>query len=74
MPEYTFENVKTGEVKTIILSMSEREEFLQENPEYQQIFTQMNIGDHVRLGVTKPKQDFQELMGRIKKANPYGKL
>jgi len=44
MPTYSFKNDTTGEEFTELMSMSEREAFLSDNPQYRQLPpTQMNI-------------------------------
>lgn len=71
MPIYTFENKKTGEQYDVEMSMSEREIYLTDNPDIFQVLSSLNIGDPVRLGVTKPSSDFRKhVLGRIKEAHP----
>jgi len=73
MPIYSFENKKTGVQYNLNLSMSERETYIKEHPEVEQIFTSLNIGDPVSLGVTKPDLAFrQDIMGKVKEAHPRG--
>jgi hypothetical protein len=66
MPTYTFQHKETQEVKELFLKMSEREKWLQDNPEYTQIHDKMTIGDPVRLGLTKPPSDFSKyIIGKV---------
>lgn len=67
MPTYTFEHKESGEVVDKIMRMSEREKWLEDNPEYQQIHTSVPaLGDGVRLGITKPPSDFQKyIIGKV---------
>ena len=39
-----------------------------------QAITGMNIGDSVRLGITKPSSEFTEVLTRISDNNPRSKL
>jgi hypothetical protein len=67
MPIYNFENTKTGEEFSLQMSMSEREQYLKDNPDVIQTLTRMNIGDPVGLGVTKPPSDFQKyVLNKVK--------
>ena len=71
MPIYTFENRITGEQYNAEMSMADRETYLSDNPDVFQVLTNLNIGDPVRLGVTKPSSDFRKhVLGRIKEAHP----
>ena len=54
-------------------SNSDKEKFLEENTNIEQILTSITIGDPVRLGVTKPPSDFQKyVLGKVKAKNPLG--
>ena len=71
MPIYTFENTETEETFDLMLSNEQREEFLKDFPQCIQILTRMNIGDPVKLGVTKPPSDFMNhVIKPMKKAHP----
>ena len=39
MPTYTFEDTKTGEVYDLTMRISERDEFVEENPHMKQLIT-----------------------------------
>ncbi len=70
MPTYTFENTKTGDITDMSMSMAEREDFVQKNPHYRQIFTTLNIVGGV-AGITyKPDSGWKENMSRIAEAHP----
>lgn len=43
MPIYVFKNTKTNEVEEKFLSMSEREDYLKDNPDIQQVPTPVNV-------------------------------
>lgn len=71
MPNYTFENTDTGEQYILSLTMKEREEYLEKNPNVRQILSQIFVGDPIIQGVTKPPSDFSKyVLGRIKEQVP----
>ena len=39
MPTYTFENIKTGKIIEKTMSMSERDNFVNNNNDFRQVFT-----------------------------------
>lgn len=69
MPTYTFRNKDTGEESTQFLSMSEREQFLQDNPNFEQVLTAPPIVDPVRLGVRKIDRSFNDVLIKAKTAH-----
>lgn len=71
MPNYTFRNKKTNEEFILTLSLKEREDYLEKNPNIEQIInTPPAIGDPVRLGVTKVTNSaFNDRLRQIKKAH-----
>lgn len=67
MPTYTFKNKITSEILEKEMKISEREDFLHENPDLIQILTSTPPTlDPVRLGVTKSPDSFKDLMKNIK--------
>lgn len=69
---YSFEDQETGEEFELEMSYEQLQEFLKNNPEVNQTF-RMNIGDPVRMGVTRPPTDFSKyVLGRVKENNPLG--
>lgn len=73
MPSYTFINNETGETFTTIMSMTEREEYLANNPNVQQqIVSAPALGDSIRLGLRKPDNGFRDRLREIKKAHSKG--
>ena len=69
---YSFEDTETGEEFELEMSYDQLKVFLEKNPQLNQTF-QMNIGDPVRMGVTKPPSDFSKyVLGRVKETNPLG--
>jgi hypothetical protein len=75
MPQYTFLDTKTNETFDLEMKIAEREEYLAKNPHIKQQIVSINIGDAVRLGVTKPPADFaKNVLGRIKHQHPKGNV
>jgi hypothetical protein len=73
MPVYSFEDKDSGDEFEITMSYDEMMKFLGDNPQVNQTF-RMNIGDPIRLGVTRPPTDFSKyVLGRVKETNPLGK-
>ena len=75
MPTYTFQNTSTKEVVDKILKISEREDWLKDNPEWQQIHTKAPaMGDPVRLGITRMDNGFREVLQKIHERSPGSTL
>lgn len=67
MPIYEFRSKKTGKTFEENMSISAKEEYLKNNPNIEQVFTQFNMGDPIRLGITKPPADFSKyVLGKVK--------
>lgn len=73
MPTYSFRNKDTGEVFDKILRISEREEFLSQNPNLESVITSAPAfaGDHVTL---KPDTGFKEVLQKIHERTPGSQL
>lgn len=72
MPVYSFHDTETDEEFELQMSYEELKGFLVDNPKVNQTF-RMNLGDPVRMGVTKPPSDFSKyVLGRIKENHPRG--
>jgi hypothetical protein len=69
MPTYSFYDENTNEEFTTILSMSEREEFLTNNPHIKQKPASPAIGDSVLLGVRKIDRSFNDVLIKAKSAH-----
>jgi hypothetical protein len=74
MPTYTFTNTETEEVFTEILSLSEREEFLKNNPHIKQNLATPGHADSVRLGVRKIDKSFNDVLIKAKSAHKYSTI
>ena len=72
MPMYSFEDTETGEEFELEMTYEQLKPFLEKYPNLNQTF-RMNLGDPVRMGVTKPPSDFQKhVLGKVKEAHPLG--
>lgn len=73
MPSYSFKNTETGEEWEDIISISEREKFLEQNPHIQQLPSKVSIvggyGDRI-----KNDGGWKENMSRIAEAHPGSPL
>ena len=72
MPIYIFKNTKTNETYEEFLSMSEREQYLKDNPEVIQVPTVPNIVGGV--GGIKTDDGFNEVLSKISEAHPTSTL
>ena len=69
---YSFEDQDTGNEFELEMSYDQLNEFLTNNPKVNQTF-RINLGDSVRMGVTRPPSDFSKyVLGRVKENNPLG--
>ena len=76
MPTYNFQHKETGEVIEKIISISAREQFLKDNPEYKQIILQAPpLGDPTKLSSTrKLDSGFKEVLQKIHEKTPGSTL
>ena len=68
MPIYTFENTKTGEVFDDMMTISEKETYLKQNPNIKQLIHKINIVSGT--GGLKNDQGWKEMQSRIAEAHP----
>ena len=74
MPIYTFENTKTGKVYDDMMSIAEKEEFLEKNKHIKQKLTTINISSGV-MGVNmKNDGGWKDNLSRIAEAHPTSPL
>lgn len=66
MPTYDFKHEETGEIVTHYLSLKEREEFLENNPQYKQVLAAPVFGDSVRLGIRRHDDGFNDVLKKVK--------
>jgi hypothetical protein len=75
MPTYDFRHRETGEIVEKVMKISERDDFLRDNPQYESVILGApSLGDPVRLGLRKPDQGFREVLQKAKAAHPLGKI
>lgn len=73
MPTYLFKNKNTGEEKEEFMSISERDKFLADNPEYEQLVNGApSIGFHMLT--RKPDQGFRDKLKEIKRKHKYSNI
>ena len=71
MPSYTYINIETKEIKTDVMSLTEWESLLKDNPHLQWYPTSgIATVDAHRLGRMKPDDGFRDLLRTIKKGSP----
>jgi len=72
MPTYTFHNKQTGVVEDQMMKIAEKEQYLIDNPDVEQVHTGLNIV----AGVGGIKQDsgWKENLSRIAEAHPRSAL
>jgi len=75
MPTYDFENTKTGEVTTEMMSIAELDEFKKNNPHMKQLISKVNIVSGV-MGMGRMKTDggWKDMLSRIGDAHPGSKV
>jgi len=75
MPNYTYENTETGEIFELTMRISERDEFVKENPHLRQLITgaPMIVGG-VGSGGVKPGGGLDEVFAKTAEAYPDSPL
>lgn len=48
------------------MTISERDQFVIDNPSMVQQLNKLNLGDPIRMGVTKPPESFRDILRNIK--------
>ena len=74
VPTYTFRNKETLEETTQILTLAEREQFLEQNQNHIQVPPVVAFGDSVRLGVRRIDNGFNDVLKKAKAAHPLGTI
>ena len=69
MPLYSFKNKDTGEVTTEIMSYKLLDQYLEDNPDLQQMLATPGFADPHRMGRIKPDDNFRDLLKETKKAH-----
>jgi hypothetical protein len=75
MPTYKFRDKNTGEEFEKFMSISSREDYLQQNPHLEQAIAGVPmIGDPVNMGVTKRDSGFKHVLQQIHERTPGSDL
>jgi hypothetical protein len=74
MPIYDFRNKNTDEIVTKSMRISEMEQWLKDNPEYEHFFSNLTLGDPVRLGIRKIDAGFKEVLQKVHSKTPGSEL
>jgi hypothetical protein len=75
MPTYNFRDINTNEVIEKFMSISAREEFLKENPQYETIITGAPmLMDPMRAGTLKRDSGFKHVLQQIHERTPGSDL
>ena len=72
MPSYTFYNKKTEEEKNEIMMISEMEQYLLDNPDWDTRPSAPGLVDPYSVGRVKVPNEFNNLLKKIKKGNSKG--
>lgn len=65
MPTYSFRDKTTGEIFDKILRISEREQFLTDNPNLEQVLTQAPQINANTIGSNQHRKAFKEVLNKI---------
>ncbi len=69
---YSFIDTETEEEFELEMTYDQLKAFIESNPKFNQTF-RMNLGDPIRMGVTKPPSDFSKyVLGKVKETHPLG--
>ena len=75
MPIYEFQNTKTGETFDKLLKMADREVYLKDNPDIQQIFTTVpSIVSSSGMSTNVDNHGFKEVLQKVGEAHPAGSV
>jgi hypothetical protein len=74
MPIYTFRNKETDEIFEETMKISERDEFLNNNPQFIQVPCAPPIGDSIRLGIRRIDDNFNDVLKKAKNAHKYSTI
>ena len=72
MPTYTFHNKQTGVVEDKMMKIAEKEQYLIDNPDVEQVHTGLNIV--AAQGTFKNDSGWKENLSRIAEAHPRSAL
>jgi predicted RNase H-like nuclease len=75
MPVYSIRNNQTHEEFEVTMKYSELQEYLQLNPDHQQIFIKFpGVVDPVRVGIRKTDNSFRDVLSKAKSAHKHSTI
>ena len=74
MPVYDFRNKETGEVFEKAMKIADKQQYLDDNINIEQVHSALTLGDPVRLGVRKASGGFKEVLQKIHSRAPGSNL
>ena len=74
MPNYTFYNKKTKKTIDVSMPIAELDTYIEANPHLEYQFSATALADPTRLGLRKPDNGFRDVLNKVKKAHPLGKV
>lgn len=74
MPTYNFENTETGEITEESMKISERDEFLVNNPQLKSVMLSAPSTVKATGDRTKAPNGFKEVLSKVAEANPTSAL
>ena len=75
MPTYTFMNLESGMEYDEVMSMSEYDEYMKDNPNVERVYQPVAIaGDHMMGVGLKTDSGFNDVMGNIADNNPLSPM
>jgi hypothetical protein len=66
MPTYSFRDKNTNEVFDKFMKMSEKDQYLSDNPQFESVLTAAGVGRELTSKM-KPDQGFRDVLREIKK-------
>lgn len=75
MPVYSVRNNETDDLFEVNMKYSEFTEYLDQNPNLQQVFTKFpGVVDSVRIGVRKTDSSFRDVLSKAKSAHLHSTI
>jgi hypothetical protein len=72
LPNYNFENRKTGKVKIVTMKMAELDDYRKAHPELEQVMGPLNLSYRITNGGLKNDNTFKNRMKFLKKGSGKG--
>jgi hypothetical protein len=74
MANYTFYDKKTKKTIDVSMPMDDLDGYMEANPHLEYQFSATPLADPTRLGLNKPDRGFRDVLNKVKKAHPLGKV